>query len=76
MSRASNRKEMNPLDRNGQISRCIVCDLNMHWAKDFPYGKNIKQQSANVIKSDFQQANDNRYEECELVLLAKEPDNF
>ena len=29
-----NRKEMNPLDRNGQISRCVVCDSKMHWAKD------------------------------------------
>ena len=50
MPRTRNRKEMNPLDRNGQISRCIVCDLKMHWAKDCPHSKHIKQQSANVIE--------------------------
>ena len=71
-----NRNEVNPLDRNGQISRCVVCDSKMHWVKDCPQGKNIKQQSANVIQSDGQQANDNGYEECELVLLAKEPNKF
>ena len=27
--RTYNRKEMNPLDRNGQISRCVVCDSKM-----------------------------------------------
>ena len=48
----------------------------MHWAKDCPHGKTRKTQSANVIESDGQQANDNGYEECELVLLAKEPDKF
>ena len=37
--------------------------------------KNIKQ-SANVIESDSQQAKDKGYDECELVLLAKEPDKF
>ena len=34
MPRTYNRKEMNLLDRNGQISRCVVCDSKMHWAKD------------------------------------------
>ena len=48
----------------------------MHWAKDCPHGKNIKQQSANVIESDGQQADDKGYEECELILLAKKPDKF
>ena len=67
---------MNPLDRNGQISRCVVCDSKMHWAKDCPHGKTRKTQSANVIENDGQQANDNGYEECELVLLVKEPEKF
>ena len=48
----------------------------MHWAKDCPHSKNIKYQSANVTEIDGKQANVNRYEECELVLLAKEPDKF
>ena len=39
-------KDMNPLDRNGQISKCVVCDSKMHW----PHSKNIKQQSTNVIE--------------------------
>ena len=76
MPRTGNRKEMNLLDRNGQISRCVVCDSKMLCTKDCPHVKNKKQQSANVIESDGQQANDNEYEECELVLLAKEPDKF
>ena len=76
MPRTRHRKEMNLLDRNGQISRCVVCDSKMHSAKDCPHSKNIKQQSANVIENDGQQANDKGYEECELILLAKEPDKF
>ena len=36
----------------------------------------LERQSATVIESDTQQANDNGCEECELVLLAKEPDKF
>ena len=67
---------MNPSDRNGQISRCVVCDSKIDWPKDCPHGKNIKQQSADVIESDGQQANDKGYEECESVLLEKEPDKF
>ena len=76
MPKTCNRKEINPLDRNGQISRCVVCDSKMHWAKDCPHGKTRKTQSVDVIESDGQQANDNGYEECELVLLAKESDKF
>ena len=75
-TRNTNRKEMNPLNKNGQISRCVVCESKMHWAKDCPHVNNVKQQSANVIESDSQQANDNGCEECELILLAKEPDKF
>ena len=63
---------MNPLDRNGQISRCVVCDSKMYWAKDCPHSKNMKQQSANVIESGGQQANDKGYEECELVLAPRQ----
>ena len=44
-----NRKEMNPLDKNCQISRCVVCDSKMHWAKDCSHSKNIKQQSAKLM---------------------------
>ena len=54
MPRTYNRKEMNPLNRNGQISRCVVCDSKMHWAKDCPHGKTRKTQSTNVIDSDSQ----------------------
>ena len=53
-----------------------VCDSKMHWAKDCPHHKNIKQQSANVIESDGQQADDKGYEQCELILLAKELNKF
>ena len=53
--RTYNRKEMNPLDRNGQISRCVLCDSKIHWAKDCPHGKTRKIQSTNVIESDSQQ---------------------
>ena len=29
-------KEKNPLNRNGTISRCAVCDSTCHWAKSCP----------------------------------------
>ena len=27
----------NPLDKNGKISRCIICDSKLHWAKKCPH---------------------------------------
>ena len=35
-SRGYGRRQLNPTDKDGQISRCLICDSKFHWAKDCP----------------------------------------
>ena len=32
----SNRR-VNPADADGEVSRCIICDSRMHWARECPH---------------------------------------
>ena len=29
--KVSNSNKHNPLDKNGKVSRCVICDSKMHW---------------------------------------------
>ena len=31
--------KFNPLNREGQVSRCVICDSKMHWASRCPHNK-------------------------------------
>ena len=41
--------KINAKDKKGKITRCIICDSKIHWAKIFPQKSN--QSLANVAKS-------------------------
>ena len=33
----SNSNKHNPLDKNGKVCRCVICDSKMHWADKCPH---------------------------------------
>ena len=37
-----NSNKHNPLDKNGKVSRCVICDSKMHWADKCPHKSNYK----------------------------------
>ena len=62
----SNSNKHNPLDKNGKISRCVICDSKMHWTDKCPHKSNY--QSINVseeINWDTENEND-------IVLMTEE----
>ena len=44
------KKGTNPLNRNGTISRCTICDSTCHWAKSYPH----KSESVNITSEQEQ----------------------
>ena len=34
------KKKLNPMDKQGKITRCVICDSKMHWAKNGPHKTN------------------------------------
>ena len=34
------RRKINPKDKKGKITRCVICDSKMHWAKTYPHKSN------------------------------------
>ena len=52
----------NPLDKNGKIWRCIICDSKLHWQKKCPYGIS---QNINIVEEHFET------EECNIVLITE-----
>ena len=55
------KKGMNPTDRFGRTSRCIICQSIYHWQKDCPH----KTESVNMNK-------ELEIDECNLTLYAQE----
>ena len=41
-----NSNKHNPLDKNGKVSSCVICDSKMHWADKCPHKSNY--QSVNI----------------------------
>ena len=58
---------MNPMDKNGKISRCVICDSKMHWAKNCPHKK-----LQNINMTETNSAEDN-YENANIVLMTEQP---
>ena len=52
----------NPLDENGKISRCIICDSKSRWAKNCPHRSS---QNINIVEGDSET------EECNIVLMTE-----
>ena len=58
-------KKLNPVNKQGQVSRCVVCDSKMHWASHCPH-KQQPNQSAHLTEESC--------EEVELVLMTEQMD--
>ena len=52
-------KKLNPLTKQGKVSRCAICDSKMHWAK---YCQHKRPQNANIIETSEEEETDNEYE--------------
>ena len=57
---------MNPRDKNGKISRCVICDSKMHWAKNCPHKK---LQNINMTETNSDEDN---YENANIVLMTEQ----
>ena len=52
-------KKLNPLTKQGKVSRCAICDSKMHWAK---YCQHKRPQNANIIETSEKEETDNEHE--------------
>ena len=46
--------KLNPVDKNGKISRCIICDSKLHWEYKYSH-KN--DQNVNILEDSDTEAN-------------------
>ena len=61
-------KRTNPLNRNGTISRCAICDSTCHWAKSCPH----KSESVNITSELKQECNPaEQLEEVNITLFVE-----
>jgi len=44
----SGSRRSNPLDNEGNITRCIICDSKLHWARNCPHSYERKNSTADV----------------------------
>ena len=72
--------KFNPLNREGQVSRCIICDSKMHWASRCPHNKRKEHfvyENHKSQDSDHEDSScDEECEDVEIVLLTDEVDEF
>ena len=61
-----------PLNKHGEISRCVVCDSNMHWPDKCPH-KN-EAVSAYLVEGNDSGDDDDNLEEINTVLITEEDD--
>ena len=47
---STKKDKLNPLNKYGQISRCVVCDSKLHWANQCPH--NQQNNSVNYTETD------------------------
>ena len=61
-------KGTNPLNKNGTISRCAICDSTCHWAKSCPH----KSESVNITSELKQECNPaEQLEEVNIILFVE-----
>ena len=52
-SGAQYNRKLNPVGRDGQIPRCVVCDSSFHWARDCPHSyENSEEKDKNFLKGE------------------------
>ena len=61
--------KLNPADKNGKISRCVICDSKVHWSNKSPH-KN--DQNVNIVDdSDNDSADNDLFEEANIILITE-----
>ena len=63
------KKKLNPMNKQRKITRCIICDSNMHWAKNCPH-KSIAKEKVNITETDSD--NESGNEEVNIILMTNE----
>ena len=58
------KRKTSPTDKKGKVTRCIICDSKMHWAKTCPHKSNTNV--VNITESDNDDSPD---EEVHIVLM-------
>ena len=48
----SKKNKVNPMDKQGKITRCVICNSKMHWAKNCLHKTNTKSVNVAEIISD------------------------
>ena len=55
-------REFNPSTPTGEVSRCVICDSKMHWARDCPHShENGQKSSIDKISGDDNKGKDNTH---------------
>ena len=62
------KDKMNPVNKSGHISRCVICDSKMHWASQCPHAQN------NTAVHITEEIDNELCEQVELVLITEELD--
>ena len=62
------KRKLNPMDKQGKITRCVICNSKMHWAKNCPHKTNTKSVNVPEIIND----DDNYDEEVHIMLMTNE----
>ena len=56
-------EKLNPLDKNGKVSKCVICGSKMHRANKCPHRS---EQNVNILEDD-----DDNLEEINIVLMTE-----
>ena len=60
-------EKLNPLDKNGKVSKCVICGSKMHWANKCPHRS---EQNVNILDDDDD--DDDNLEEINTVLMIEQ----
>ena len=48
----SNSRKMNPVDSEGNVSRCVICDSRLLWVRDCPHSYEKMKSPAGTDTAD------------------------
>ena len=57
-------EKLHPLDKNGKVSKCVICGSKMHWVNKCPHRS---EQNVNILEDD----DDDNLEEMNIVLMTE-----
>ena len=64
------KQKFNPTNKQGQISRCAICDFKKHWAKQCPHRS--KNNSTNLVDVS---GDENDFKNIQIILMTQETNN-